>query len=142
MDVPVKSFKIFKTFFLQKKTVHGGWRIYYFFQMIYPWSFRFFTPWRRVLPLDKHQIDPWTQKLTPGHCKFTPGHCKFTPWTWQFSRVFPVPLDNTSSTPVNGFFLDEPIGRSRQKNDNTELKMIYKKDSKKLTLLFQVLVII
>jgi len=38
---------------------------YIILSLIYPWTFRFFTPWTRVLPLDKHQIDPLDTNIYP-----------------------------------------------------------------------------
>ena len=54
--------------------------------MTYPWTFRLFTPWTRVLRQDKHKIDPLDTEIYP--------------WTLQIHsmdtavfRVFPMPLD-------------------------------------------------
>ena len=70
--------------------------------MTYPWTFRLFTPWTRVLRQDKHKIDPLDTEIYP--------------WTLQIHsmdtavfRVFPMPLDIPPPPPMNGFFLEEPI---------------------------------
>ena len=60
-----------------------GVRGYNIFSVIYPWTFRFFTPWTRVLPPHKYQIEPLDTKMDMV----------------VFSVFFRYPWDNRSSNP-------------------------------------------
>ena len=87
----------FETMGSSRKKLFMGGGGYILFSMIYPWTFPIFTPWTWVVPMDNHQFNPLDTKIYP--------------WTGQIYpldiailRVFPGPLDNSSSTPHEQIF--------------------------------------
>ena len=73
----------------RKKSFMGGGG-YIIFSMIYPWTFRIVTPGTRVLPLDKHQIDPLDTKLYP--------------WTWLIHPMDMAVFQGFFNTPGQYIF--------------------------------------
>ena len=95
----------------RKKSFMGGGG-YIIFSMIYPWTFRILTPWTRVSPLDKHQIDPldtknypWTMQIYPLDIAIFEGF----PWTPGQIILHP---------PWTIFFLEEPNLESYKSSNN------------------------
>ena len=72
--------------------------------------FQWFTPGHFLFLPPGHGLYPWTTiNLTPWTPKFTPGQGKFTPWTLWFWGFFLDPWTIHPRSPMNNFFLEEPI---------------------------------